>query len=82
MGEEHRLKLSKIHIGKPKSPEQVAKQSAKLKGRKPGAEERQAYLESMERGKTTCEHCGKITTKGNYRRWHGDNCRLTGKKPI
>jgi 5-methylcytosine-specific restriction endonuclease McrA len=23
----------------------------------------------------TCEHCGKTTTKGNYRRWHSDNCK-------
>jgi hypothetical protein len=22
-----------------------------------------------------CEYCGFITTKGNYSRWHGDNCR-------
>lgn len=26
--------------------------------------------------KYTCEHCGKITTKGNYRRWHSDNCKV------
>jgi hypothetical protein len=24
----------------------------------------------------TCEHCGKTTTKGNYRRWHSDNCKV------
>jgi 5-methylcytosine-specific restriction endonuclease McrA len=24
----------------------------------------------------TCEHCGKITTKGNYKRWHSNNCKL------
>ena len=24
----------------------------------------------------TCEHCGKTTTKGNYRRWHSNNCKL------
>lgn len=23
-----------------------------------------------------CENCGKITTPGNYARWHGKNCRL------
>jgi hypothetical protein len=22
-----------------------------------------------------CEHCGKETNKGNYKRWHGDNCK-------
>jgi hypothetical protein len=25
--------------------------------------------------KTTCEYCGKITTNGNYSRWHGKNCK-------
>lgn len=24
----------------------------------------------------TCEHCGKITTKGNYKRWHSNNCKV------
>jgi len=22
-----------------------------------------------------CEHCGLVTNKGNYRRWHGGNCK-------
>lgn len=22
------------------------------------------------------EHCGKTTTKGNYKRWHNDNCKV------
>ena len=24
----------------------------------------------------TCEHCSKTTTKGNYKRWHNDNCKV------
>ena len=24
----------------------------------------------------TCEHCGKTTTKGNYKRWHSNNCKV------
>lgn len=24
----------------------------------------------------TCDHCGKTTTKGNYKRWHSDNCKF------
>ena len=24
----------------------------------------------------TCERCGKTTTKGNYKRWHSDNCKV------
>ncbi|HBY65848.1 MAG TPA: hypothetical protein DEG42_05675 [Acholeplasmataceae bacterium] len=26
-----------------------------------------------------CEHCGFITTKGNYGRWHGDKCKHKNK---
>lgn len=29
--------------------------------------------------KLKCEHCGKEASKGNYNRWHGDNCRLRTK---
>ena len=25
--------------------------------------------------KYTCEHCGKMSTGGNYTRWHGNNCK-------
>lgn len=25
--------------------------------------------------KVSCEHCGKVTNGGNYKRWHGENCR-------
>lgn len=25
--------------------------------------------------KVQCHHCGKITNKGNYHRWHNDNCK-------
>ena len=73
--EEHKRKISEALKGVPKNREAVEKQRAKVKGRVPSEEQRQAYLEAMERGKTTCEHCGKTATLGNYRRWHGNNCR-------
>lgn len=25
---------------------------------------------------TMCPHCGKIVDNANYKRWHGDNCKL------
>ena len=25
--------------------------------------------------KVTCEHCNKVVDKGNFTRWHGNNCR-------
>lgn len=32
-----------------------------------------AMLASLKR--ITCEHCGKDANTGNYKRWHGDNCK-------
>ena len=28
----------------------------------------------------TCPHCGKSANGPNYKRWHGDNCKMKGKK--
>lgn len=76
MKEEHRRKISESLKGRERSKEHSEKLSKALKGRKPGEAERESYLKAMEEGKTTCPHCGKTTTKGNYTRWHGDNCKL------
>lgn len=76
MNEEHKRKIAEALKGRERSKEHSEKLSKALKGRTPSAAEREAYLKAMEAGKTTCPHCGKITTKGNYRRWHGDRCKL------
>lgn len=73
--EEHKRKISKALTGLHRSAEHSANISKANKGRVPSDEERTAYLAAMEKGKTTCEHCGKTATLGNYRRWHGANCR-------
>ena len=73
--EDHKLKISKALKGKEKSKEHSKKISDRLKGRTQSLEERQAYLIAMEKGKTQCEHCYKITSRGNYCRWHGINCK-------
>jgi len=74
--EEHKQKISNALKGKPKKRESVEKQRQKIIGRKPSISEREAYLNALEKGKTVCEHCKKIFTLGNYRRWHGDKCKL------
>lgn len=28
----------------------------------------------------TCPHCGKTANGPNYKRWHGDNCKMKDKK--
>lgn len=55
-----RKKLSDYHSGKPKSQEH----KLKLK------------LAAKNRIKMECPHCYKTATAGNYKRWHGDNCKL------
>jgi len=72
---EHSKKIAEALTGKPKKREAVEKQRQKVLGKKITEEQRQNYLRSMEDGKTECEHCGFVTTKGNYKRWHGDKCK-------
>lgn len=83
MNEELRQKISLSLVGKSRTSEHSQKISTALQGRTQGIMERKNYLLAMETGKTKCEHCGKINTKGNYIRWHGNNCkdRLTGETP-
>lgn len=75
--EEHKRAISNALKDIPKKRESVEKQRQKILGRIQTEQERLNYLKAMEQGKTTCSHCGKRTTKGNYRRWHGDNCKLS-----
>lgn len=77
--EEHKQKISNALIGKVRTVEHSANLSKSLKGRIPKKDERENYLKAMEAGKTECEFCGKIATLGNYRRWHGVNCK---QKPL
>lgn len=74
--EEHKKAISAAQKGVPKKKESVEKQRQKILGRTPGPQERANYLKAMEDGKRTCLHCGKTTVKGNYIRWHGDQCKL------
>jgi hypothetical protein len=86
MKEEHKRKIAEALTGRKRSEEHSKKLSKALKGRTPGIIERETYLRAMEAGKTTCSYCAKTTTKGNYRRWHGSNCKLavntTGERPV
>jgi hypothetical protein len=74
--EDHKQKISESLKGRERSKEHSKKLSDALKGRKPSPQERESYLIALEKGKTPCEHCGKVSTLGNYRRWHGVNCKI------
>ena len=34
-----------------------------------------AWQKGVPKTKLTCQHCGKITSDLNHKRWHGDNCK-------
>lgn len=58
------------------SKEQKDKISNKLKGRKPSKETLEKH---RNRPKFKCPYCSKSATKGNFNRWHNDNCKF---KPV
>lgn len=62
--DERNAKIGDAHRGIPKSEEHNRKNSEAQKRRE----------------KITCEHCGKMFDVGNFRRWHGDNCRSINKE--
>jgi len=88
---EMRKNSSESHKGLTRSLESRKKQSEKTKGRKQSAEHiakriqpgKTHSTESKEKIKQAilkmptivCEHCQFSTTKGNYKRWHGSNCK-------
>lgn len=73
--EEHKKKISLANKGKKHSAEQIEKQRLKVTGRVRTDQEKINYFKALESGKTQCQHCGKVTTKGNYIRWHGEKCK-------
>lgn len=89
--DEMRKNASDAHKGYVRSIESRKKQSKKTKGRKQSAEHiakriqlgKIHSIESKEKIRQSilnmplhaCEHCGFSTTKGNYKRWHGNNCK-------
>lgn len=75
-----------INLGRVHSEETKAKQSANNSGKgNPmyGKHHNPETIDLISRRirestliKILCEHCGKAIDKGNYTRWHGDNCKL------
>lgn len=77
---EEKLKMSKSHTGKTSpfkgkshSPESLAKLSNKIV-----TQEMKSKMSKACKNQTrhTCPHCNILTTAGNYKRWHGDNCKF------
>ena len=73
---ETKLKMSQTRKGVKKTDETRRKMSIAFTGRKYSAEARRNMSNAqLAVPKLKCPHCDMVTTKGNIRRWHGDNCR-------
>lgn len=77
---ESREKQSKKMKGSKQTPEHIANRSG-INHPSYGKELNLERKEKIRQGVLnmplhTCEHCDKTTTKGNYRRWHSDNCKV------
>ena len=76
---ETKQKMSEIRIGKPRPTSFSEKMSVKMKGKNNPMHGKVSPRRGIKDPTTVCEHCGKEANKGNYLRWHGDNCR---HKPV
>lgn len=73
ISEKHRENFSLIRKGKP-----AHNKDKKSKPTGPCTEERRISISESRKltPKLTCEHCGKQCDGGNFKRFHGDNCKL------
>lgn len=77
---ESRNKQSKATTGRKQSAEHIANRSGVNHpgyGKELDLERKEKIRQGvLNMPLHTCEHCGKTTTKGNYKRWHSDNCKV------
>lgn len=76
MPEEQKEKIRKANKGKPKSEAHIKKVSLALTGKSKDESHRLNLSESIRNiPKKVCEHCKIEASPGNYKRWHGANCK-------
>jgi hypothetical protein len=84
---ESKAKMSAAHRGRRDSEETRRRKSAARSGSKNPLfgvavdearkeKQRQTLLATIAANRMECEHCGKIVDPANFRRWHGDRCRV------
>lgn len=89
--EEHKRKISESNkkhdrwwtrgennpnFGKKWSEEKKLAMSLSKIGIKASPETIEKRKQTIQATSITCAHCGKVVSKHNHTRWHGDNCRL------
>lgn len=74
---ETKQKMSNTRKGVTKSDETKQKMSIAFTGRERSAEYRDKIRQSiLSVPQMKCEHCSKLSNAGNFKRWHGTNCKL------
>ena len=73
--EDTRKKMSERRIGKKQPPSFSIKMSAFMAGEGNPMFGKVSPMRGKKFPTITCEHCGKEASKGNYLRWHGNNCK-------
>lgn len=72
---EARQKMSESRRGKPRPVSFSEKMSVIMKGENNPMYGKPSPRKGISDPVIICEYCGKEANRGNYNRWHGDNCR-------
>jgi len=72
---EARLKMSQKRLGIPRPDVWHQKMAGRFVGEKNPMFGKPSPMRGKKFPVIKCEHCGKEASKGNYIRWHGQNCR-------
>jgi len=70
-----REKIRQNKLGKKRDSELMKAIGLKNRGKKRNKDVKEKMRRAREEGKQTCEYCGITCTLGNYKRWHGENCK-------
>lgn len=73
--QETKQKMSALRMGKPRPQAWHEKMSGKFIGKNNPMYGKVSPMRGKKFPTVACEHCGKEASKGNYLRWHGDNCK-------
>jgi hypothetical protein len=73
--EETRAKMAAARRGKPRPASFSEKMAVIMKGKNNPMHGKISPRKGIRDPVIACEHCGKEASKGNYLRWHGNNCR-------
>lgn len=76
--DETRLKMSLIKKGKSRPESFLEKMRVKMAGEANPMFGKISPMRGKKFPTIPCEHCGKEVAKGNYIRWHGENCKTKG----